>query len=158
LIPFDVTFVDKPEEATPPLRLAKDKGLEDELRAEAEGILAILVRGCREWQSKGLDPPEAVLAATRSYRQEMDLVAQFVEDRCETRGTGGGRGEVKCNLDHLYEAYTQWAQTSGRNPLPKDKFGRELGRLGFEPHKSNSIRWRLGLRLKEPAHASPLSP
>src|SRR5262249_58976854 len=106
--PRDVAFGNKPEGPPPPLRLAKDKGLEDELRAEAEGILAILVRGCREWQSKGLEPPEAVLAATRSYRQEMDLVAQFVEDRCEAPPTPAARAEAKCNLDHLYEAYTQW--------------------------------------------------
>ena len=34
--------------------------------------------GCLAWQREGLRPPAAVTVATKSYRDEMDLVGRFI--------------------------------------------------------------------------------
>ena len=61
---------------------AQDKELMGKLRAEAPGILAWAVQGCLKWQQEGLGMPEVVKAATESYREEMDIIGQFLEERC----------------------------------------------------------------------------
>ena len=72
LIPFDVTI---PTEEI-------DRDLPDKLRAELTGILAWAVQGCREWQEHGLNVPASIANATAAYRDEMDIVAEFLNDRC----------------------------------------------------------------------------
>src|SRR5215212_3006671 len=75
LVPFDVTI---PE-------AEQDKRLAAKLRDELPGILAYIVRGCLEYQREGLGEPEEVKAATASYRSDMDVLANFIEDRCVVR-------------------------------------------------------------------------
>jgi hypothetical protein len=70
LISFNVTI--SPEE--------EDKELLAKLRAELPGILAWAVRGCLEWQRKGLDVPEEVTVATAEYREDQDFFGAFIED------------------------------------------------------------------------------
>src|SRR5262249_43441102 len=72
LIPFLHEFKDT----------ARDKHLLEKLLAEAPGILVWAVQGCFAWQKEGLAMPVAVRAATEAYREEMDSIAEFVDDRC----------------------------------------------------------------------------
>ena len=71
-MPFDVSI---PKEE-------RDKHLGRKLRAELPGILAWAVKGCLRWQKEGLGEPAAVATAVAHYRQEMDLVADFIADSC----------------------------------------------------------------------------
>jgi phage/plasmid-associated DNA primase len=64
----------------------KDPFFIEKLKEEAPGILRRLVEGCREWQQHGLRPPPIVLTATKEYREEMDLLAEFLEECCYLRG------------------------------------------------------------------------
>ena len=48
LVPFDAEFTGAKE----------DKGLEDTLKKEAPGIMALFVQSCLEWQNIGLAAPE----------------------------------------------------------------------------------------------------
>src|SRR5262249_54371075 len=73
LVPFTVTI---PE-------AERDKDLPAKLRRELSGILAWAVQGCLDWQRAGLGMPEAVKAATAEYRAEMDVLDQFLAERCE---------------------------------------------------------------------------
>ena len=57
--------------------------LETYLIPELPGILAWAVRGCLDWQTHGLQVPPEVEAETKKYRNEMDLVTGFLDDRCE---------------------------------------------------------------------------
>ena len=57
--------------------------LETYLIREPPGILAWAVRGCLDWQTHGLQVPPEVEAETKKYRNEMDLVTGFLDDRCE---------------------------------------------------------------------------
>lgn len=60
---------------------AADTGLDDKLAGEAAGILAWAVRGCLEWQQRGLDEPEAVIRATLAYREAEDTFRRFATDK-----------------------------------------------------------------------------
>jgi P4 family phage/plasmid primase-like protien len=71
LVPFDAEFTGHKE----------DKGLEDALKKEAPGIMALLVQSCLEWQSMGLAAPERVTRATRQLFEELDPVGRFAAER-----------------------------------------------------------------------------
>ena len=47
----------------------RDPDLDDKLAAEAEGILAWMVRGCQAWQRDGLAPTDRMREAVESYRE-----------------------------------------------------------------------------------------
>src|ERR1035437_1095451 len=71
LVPFDAEFTGQNEE----------KGLEDKLKKEGPGIMALLVQSCLEWQSIGLAAPERVTRATRQLFEELDPIARFASER-----------------------------------------------------------------------------
>lgn len=62
-----------------------DRTLKTYLRSDLDArkaVLAWAVRGCLEWQADGLAIPDRVIAATEEYREEMDPLGEFIEDRC----------------------------------------------------------------------------
>jgi len=131
------------------LELAKaerDEELLDKLWAEAPGILAWLVRGCRWWQEEGLNPPEEVLEATAEYRAEMDRLADFLTDRCLV-----GRG-LSATSKELYEAYRSWCEDQGlteKERLKQRSFGLHLKVKGFRAGKTGGgVRCWFGLSLR----------
>lgn len=134
LIPFTVTISEH----------ARDLTLEDKLIAEAPGILTWIVQGCLRWQSEGLSPPPEVLMATEEYRDEMDMLGQFIAERCTT-----GYTDV-ATAAHLYEAYTTWCTDNHERPWSKKKFGSSLADRGFESgHDTTKTRriWQgIGVR------------
>jgi len=71
LIPFTQTVA----------REDRNLKLRETLREEGPGILAWAVKGCLLWQKEGLTPPAVVLAASQGYRDEMDLIGNFLNDR-----------------------------------------------------------------------------
>jgi putative DNA primase/helicase len=80
-----------------------DKHFGDKLLEEAEGILAWLVQGCRQWIEQGhLSVPQIVQEATAGYRAEMDIVANFLEDECIL---GEGKKVTTKNLIARFEAW-----------------------------------------------------
>ena len=82
----------------------QDPKLGEKLRAEAPGILAWAVQGCLKWQREGLGEPTAVSSARDQYREEMDVVADFIADCCIQ--TQDGRE----TFSDLYMAYQRWCQ------------------------------------------------
>jgi putative DNA primase/helicase len=114
LIPFTNQFTGR----------ADDRRLSEKLRAEAPGILAWLVRGCLEWQKRGLEPvPECVKVATQEYRQESDLLAEFIADKCIEHP------QATTKASELYKTYKSWAENEGmrdREVLNSTAFGRRI--------------------------------
>lgn len=131
LVPFEVTFTgDK-----------KDTKLPEKLLAELPGILAWMVRGCLEWQRHGLKTPQKVLAATKEYREEEDVVGQFLAERC----TRGELLSVKASL--LYDAFKRWQEQAGESKVTSQKaFGTAMTRQGFTRKNTNGTVYE-GLRL-----------
>lgn len=131
LVPFNVTI---PEEE-------QDKHLAERLREELPGILRWAVEGCLDWQAEGLAPPEEVTAATAQYRQEMDVLGDFLEERCildEREATPAAK---------LYDEYQNWCERAGEKSAGTRGFGLALGERGFARKKSNGNIWWHGLRL-----------
>ena len=116
-----------------------------QLREEAPGILAWAVRGCLAWQQAGrLTSPAAVQDAVEGYRQEMDLVQDFINEACLLDPTE----ETPAN--DLYGAYQRWCEQIRETPQSSTAFGKWLSDHGFQSVRtSSSARKRQGLRLKE---------
>ena len=118
------------------------------VREELPGILNWALQGCLDWQKAGaLFTPQAVLLATESYKQEMDILGQFIEDCCEV---GDGYAVMKADL---YQAYHSWALGSGHKyPLTATRFGskmKERNRFSELKHRemNGKYSWE-GIRLK----------
>jgi putative DNA primase/helicase len=91
------------------------------LAAEAEGILAWLVRGARMWYEGGLQAPAIVDEAVNAYRSEMDVIQQFY-DECITEGQHVSRQET-------YQAFLNWCKQNGyKFVMTADSFGRRFGK------------------------------
>ena len=141
LVPFTVTI--------PPER--RDKRLPERLMAELPGILAWAVRGCLAWQQEGLGVPPEVLAATDSYREEMDVLAGFLDEHCVVQ-----EGAFVATKE-LYAAYATWAEGAGEKKLSKKWLAMRLAERGFTSGRGlRGVRGWRGLRLRrddEPTQA-----
>ena len=116
-------------------------------------MLAWIVRGCIEWQARGLAAPESVRAATAEYRAESDVLGLFLADRTTSEPEYPG-GTVRVLAGALYKAYVAWCADSGLRHDTQTAFGRELGQRGFDSVKgSGGTAWRVGLRLRTEADA-----
>jgi putative DNA primase/helicase len=129
LIPFTVTFPNDKQDKTRPAKLA----------TEAPGILAWAVRGCLEWQSRGMMTPECVMAATRNYRVEEDTLASFLAECC-VRGEG-----KRCKAGDLYKRFKEWLGES--NPPSQKAFESAMSDKGFERITNNGT-WYEGVELR----------
>ncbi|MDP9438433.1 MAG: phage/plasmid primase, P4 family, partial [Actinomycetota bacterium] len=107
----------------------QDKQLPKKLEAELAGILAWAVEGCARWQRQGLSEPVAIMAATDEYRQEMDVLGDFVADCCSIHS----RAEVGASA--LYDAYKEWCAATGEDHITQKSFGAELKDRGFDNSK-----------------------
>ena len=102
-----------------------DPDLRVKLDAELPGILAWAVRGCLEWQRRGLKPPASVTGATAAYRSEMDTFSGFIDERCVVdRNASAAAGE-------LYREYKAWSDANGEKPLSQRWFGLRLSERGY---------------------------
>lgn len=95
-----------------------------------------------EWQEQGLNPPAAVRDLTEEYRQEMDNLKGFFDERCVIEPFA--RADNTC----LWNEYKEWAEDAGiKHPLTQAKFGRELTERGYKKRKSGAYRYREGIGL-----------
>ncbi len=131
LIPFEVTI---PEDERDPKLAAKL------IAEELPGILAWAVQGCLAWQKNGLKPPEKVQAATKAYREEMDVLAGFLDECCVIHTNANARASA------LYTAYKKWCETAGEYCVRQTIFGGQLTERGFERYTNNGV-WYRGIGL-----------
>lgn len=126
LVPFNVSFSGR-----------ADLGLMDKLRSELPGILAWAVRGCLKWQQRGLSMDEATQGATEGYRDEMDVLGNFLKECCE-------RGEdFKVSAKELYQAYKTWANENGLHNISQIRFSRALQERGYEKYRPGGVyHWK----------------
>lgn len=122
VVPFDVII---PESR-------RDNTLREVLRREASGILALLVQGCLEWQSRGLkEMPDAMRRATAAHGWTKDLCSEFVEECFErvNPGTEDGEGGVPWKI--VWEMHREWAARTQVAPMSEHALQRALSDLGF---------------------------
>ncbi len=133
LVPFTVRIPDE----------EKDSDLPNKLTAEIPAILRWLVDGCLAWQRSGLNPPEAVTAATAKYRDESDLFAAFVNECCELGP------QLKVRARDLYNEYATRARRRGETPVAASRVEDRLDKMGVYKRKIEKGQFLFGIRVKE---------
>jgi putative DNA primase/helicase len=131
LIPFAITI--PPEERDPTLQQA--------LMGELAGILNWAIQGCLEWQKTGLKEPLTVTEATAEYKNEMDIIASWIEARCVEDAT------AETHAAPLYKSYKDWAEDNKEWIMSQRKFGMMLTERGFKKRQTNKGKSYRGLRL-----------
>jgi putative DNA primase/helicase len=118
---------------------------ERRLVPELSGILNWALAGLAAYLKEGLNPPSSVLASTQEYRSDMDVIGQWLQERCELDP------HASTATGSAYLDYSCWANEEVGWTLSKLKFRRHLGDRGFTPTKgTRGVRMIVGLRLKPP--------
>jgi putative DNA primase/helicase len=121
------------------------------LLPELSGILNWAIEGAIVYSREGLNPPATVLAATEDYRKDMDVVGQWLADRCELQE----HATVRTNV--AYADYAQWATSEIGWVLSPLKFRRNLTNRGFKSGKgTGGQRLIRGLKLN-PLNATAMT-
>ncbi len=121
LIPFRVKI---PDAKMKPLR-----EVEEMFNAERPGIFNWALEGAARWLKEGLKQPAAVRAAGAEYRNEMDIIAGFIEDRVEFDKL------KEATVKELYEAYCAWCESNGEKPIGKRDFGERIRERGIDQYQ-----------------------
>ena len=122
--------------------------LEDELAAEAEGILALLVWAAGVWYKRysagqlGLILPERVIESSKHFIERNDPVVTCIEEAFEV---GDG---LTCAGQVAYDVYLQWHARSGADdePVSMVRFTQALEKRGFGRYRSAATRGWKGLK------------
>lgn len=123
LIPFEVNIAKE----------KVDKDLKRKLKSEFPQILRWAVEGSIKWREKGVKDPKCVQVAVKDYKNEMDLLAGFVDecieiDYTETR---------KTPASDLFQAYSRWAKANNEYEMSSKKFFSEMTRKLPEKGRDN---------------------
>ena len=129
LIPFEAYF--------PPEK--RDENLLNTLKSELPGILLWAIDGCYMWQQEGLKLPEKVKKATDGYREESDIIGEFLSE-CTIQGDG-----KKVKAGDLWEAYEKWC--GGKSDIKQTTFGLKIREKGFTKKSSMGYPYYHGIGL-----------
>jgi putative DNA primase/helicase len=126
-----------------------DRQLPDKLWDERAGVLNWLLEGALEYLTHGLKIPDAVRAATDTYREESDPIGAFIEAECEVTGDENdtaGPGD-------LYARFETFCKSQGLNVWNASTFTRQLPmkavKRGFRKAKTDGRTVYRGIRLKQ---------
>lgn len=121
----------------------KDAGREDRLREESEGVLAWIVEGAQAYLNQGLNPPPVVSDAREQYKEQMDMLADWLSECCEVTP------DARVRAQELWKSWEEYAKSRGLlRYIPSAlSLGRRLDKR-FKSHKSDGVIWRLGLKLR----------
>lgn len=149
IIKWELSFVENPDPEKDYQRKS-DKHLDSKIQAEAEGVLARLVRGAMEYVRDGLVIPEQVRAWTRDQRDVQDDLAAFLKECCvvEEKRDIPDAYQTRIRSKDLIDAWSVWyAENRDRKHIPSGKaLGIMLDKREFIKKVSNGT-WRLGLAL-----------
>ena len=137
LLPFTRNF-----EADP--TIVKDPKREEKLGAELPGILAWIVRGALIYASQGLRATGSVKDARDAYREQMDLLAEWLDECCEVGD------EYFTENSELWASWYEFAKNRGLLTYVKNStsLGRRLDSR-FSADKVKGKRGRKGLRIRD---------
>jgi putative DNA primase/helicase len=121
----------------------RDRKLGEKLKAESPGILKWALDGLAQYQQNGLQEPNSVSKATAEYRDDQDLLRQFLNSCCVIIP------HAKVQARVLYIKYKSWATETGEPIMNERQFSKALAEHGFAKvrHAAGTL-WK-GIRLIE---------
>jgi putative DNA primase/helicase len=120
----------------------QDKHLEEKLMREGPGILNWLLEGAKRWCDEGLKTPAAVTGATDEYRGEMDVIGNFIKERCIQEP------DWRVRARELFKVYQDWCAENNEHACSERFFGLRLKELGIEQKRHADGRYWAGITLK----------
>ena len=138
-------------------RVIPDKERNPEIKSQLRkpevagtAVFAWAVKGCLTWKKDGLQVPTSVLEDTDAYREEMNPLGAFIEERCKANLEQPK--EYWAVSERLWTDYQSFVKDSGEKfPLGRKAFLKALSRLGFKSDvkkidgKTTSIRRGISL-------------
>ena len=119
-----------------------------------QAILAWLVKGAMAWYTAGqqLDEPEDVLKATLDYRQDQDILADFLAGKCQVDKS------ATIVKKELWEAYKSWCEENDSYRLGQRTFYERIKEKGIIDDRgtANKAIFR-GIRFLTPGEDSYFS-
>jgi len=103
----------------------RDADLVNKLKAEASGILNWALDGYQSYKKSGLLIPSAVTKAIDVYKDEQDLIGEWINDHCVLNAS------AKTSKHDCYKAYQYWAKQRGQYPLAQGRFTTRLRDRGY---------------------------
>ena len=132
IIPVDVVI---PKEQ-------RDTSLGETLQLHADAILSWAIKGYFDYEDNGgMREPEAVLAATKDYKNDSDDIQRFLDSRCVV-----GK-EHRISASELWLAWMNFREEEGLELIAKQYFGRTLNLKGFGTKYHLNVQTRLGITL-----------
>ncbi|MGG0360364.1 phage/plasmid primase, P4 family [Bacillus tropicus] len=126
----------------------RDKRLPEKLSLEMPGILNWAIDGCMKWQQDGLKEPKVVAEATGKYKDDMDILAPFLDEICYVDERENE--SIMIEAKELYNTYERWCFNSGERSLGNRSFYRMLETKGFGKTKGTGNKTFLtGITLNE---------
>ena len=120
----------------------KDKELPEKLARESDRILGWCIKGYLKYKEKGLFEPKASQLAKDEYKEQMDIISQFIKKECILNE----RDETDCKV--LYQYYKEWAMDNTEFTMKESKFTEELKTKGIAVKKDSfGKRHYVGIRL-----------
>ena len=138
LIPFERNFENDPTIAKDPDRPAK-------LLAEMPGVLNRLIEAAMRYQRVGLQLTSRVRAAREQYREQMDVLSDWIGECCEV---GPGHTE---QMARLWESWQGFANRNGMQNFVRSSIslGRKLDQKYPAGRTPKGLRCRVGIRVKD---------
>ena len=116
--------------------------IEDQLRDEAEAILAWMVQGAIKWFKEGMYLSPTVKREIAEYRSDSDVIGQFLEEKCSLTDPAA---EVEQRT--VYERWKEWCEENGHYRATKTTLTRRLKERGISDRKSGAKRYYTGISL-----------
>lgn len=95
------------------------------MKSEASGILNWAVEGAKKWQEQGLRPPATVVESSEAYRNESDVLKEFLNEEC---AIDPNRQAAAADV---WKAYVDWAASNNERPLDRKTFSHKMRMQGF---------------------------
>lgn len=130
VVPFDVVVPDP------------DPRLPDRLALELPGVLSWLLKGHRLYEQNGLTEPDAVSAATSSYKASSDVLGRYLAEQTIT-----GSEHLYVRASHLFADWQAWCQRTGEHAGRQNEFAESLDQRGIRKVNRSLGRVYTGLGL-----------
>jgi putative DNA primase/helicase len=122
----------------------RDPKIKRHIETEGAGILNWALEGLHRLTQRGhFEIPPGVQDATKQFRENNDVPALFIEDRC-VRDT-----DFEASAAELYREYKYWCEENGHRPQSSTRVAADWQRLGFERKRTMAGTVYQGLRVDD---------